>query len=123
MRRDRSLRNGFFLLMNLRVIPDPDDENMSVFVLVCNQCDKPIRDMNKGIVRWFEDSGHIVLSHKGKCDLAMKKVVGELPAVDVGVMTICMAANLSIDSRQEWIDLWDENINEVETCSEELDDD
>jgi hypothetical protein len=108
--------------MNLRVIPDPEDGGMSVFVLVCNQCDKPIRDINKGVVRWFEDSGHIVVAHKGKCDVAMKSVVGELPAVDVAVMTVCMAANLSIDSRQEWIDIWDENISEVETYSEEIED-
>lgn len=107
--------------MNLRVIQDPEDPEASVFTLVCNHCDRPIRDINKGVVRWFEDSGHIVVAHKGRCDVALKSLVGELPSVDVAVMTICMAANLNIDSRQEWIDIWDENISEVEM--EEVEDD
>ena len=105
--------------MNLRVIPDPEDESLSSFVFLCNHCDKPIKNIHKGVVRWFDDSGHIVVAHKGRCDVALKEVVGDLPSVDIGVMAICMVANLGIETRQDWLEIWDENISDVETYDAE----
>lgn len=105
--------------MNIRVVADEEESDLSVFVVECNNCGAPITDPNRGIARWFEDSGHIVVAHKGKCDVALKNQVGDLPAVSIGVLTICVAAGLGVESRDEWMSIWDENISEVEGSYEE----
>lgn len=93
--------------MNIRVV---EEDGVSLFVMVCNACGKPINDAAKGVCRWFEDSGHIVLSHDGKCDKYLQKQVGKLPGIDFGLMLACVAGNLGIESRSEWVEIWDENI-------------
>lgn len=97
--------------MNIRVVIE---EDFSSFLLLCNHCGKPISDGTRGVCRWFEDSGHIVLAHKGKCDKALVKQLGELPAIDPLMLTLCMAGNLGVETREGWIAIWDDNIPEDE---------
>lgn len=110
--------------MNIRVVKDDHEEDMSIFVVECNTCGAPITDPNRGVARWFEDSGHIVVAHKGKCDVALKSQIGDLPAVSIAVLTLCVAAGLGVESRDEWMSIWDENIGELdESCEEECEED
>lgn len=58
-------------------------EGAAVPELCCDVCLKPIRDVDMGMMVWFEDisanrqSTVLVFCHKGQCDRRLRKIRGE----------------------------------------------